>query len=141
MKNGLCTLTALAALAFVAASPLEAQEGTTVLDGVYTVEQAEAGEGDYQQYCGSCHAPSEYSGSSWVRSWSGASVGQFYSLMVSTMPLDAPAGLPPEVYANIMAYLLAESDFPAGETPLPSEADALNEIEIQPADEDGDEGR
>lgn len=66
-----------------------------------------------------------------MRAWEGAAVGQFYSLVSATMPYDGPGTLPPQQYADVVAYILSLNDFPAGDTELPPDPAVLDEIQIQ----------
>jgi polar amino acid transport system substrate-binding protein len=45
-------------------------------------------------------------------------VGDFFGFMSLQMPLNAPASLPKDQYASIMAYILARNGYPAGSKPL-----------------------
>ncbi|PYR26171.1 MAG: hypothetical protein DMF92_19000, partial [Acidobacteria bacterium] len=55
------TIAILAVVGLTAAAPvhsvLRAQQSRTVLDGVYTEEQAKRGEPTYSTTCASCHGP------------------------------------------------------------------------------------
>lgn len=109
----------------------EDQTAASTSDGVYTEEQADRGERVFQETCSYCHAESEFSGRSFMQAWEGAAVGQFYGLIRATMPYDGPGSLPAQQYADVTAYILSLNDFPAGETELPTDADALEEIPIE----------
>lgn len=144
MNNGARILASLALLAALVTPGLSAQDGgsdgaKSVLGGVYTEEQAERGEETFQNVCSYCHAESQFSGSSFVSSWSGASVGQFYGLVSATMPYDGPGSLSQQQYTDVVAYILSINDFPAGESELPANPDALDDIAIESAEssEDG----
>ena len=46
------------------------------------------------------------------------------------MPADAPESLKPQEYADLVAYLFSVNKFPAGETELPTNQEALEKIRI-----------
>lgn len=117
-----------------------ASEMNSVHDGVYSEEQAERGESTYESVCSYCHATSQFSGSSFIRAWSGASLAQFFGLISGTMPYDAPGSLSQQEYADVIAYILSLNDLPAGSQDLPANMQALRDIEIQAAAESGEAG-
>lgn len=109
----------------------EEQSVASAAEGVYTQEQADRGEQVFQETCSYCHAESEFSGGSFMRSWEGAAVGQFYGLIRATMPYDGPGSLPAQQYADVTAYILSLNGLPAGDVELPTDAEALEEIPIE----------
>jgi alcohol dehydrogenase (cytochrome c) len=48
------------------------------------------------------------------------------------MPADAPQTLSPQETADIVAFILSQNKCPAGDKELPSEMDALKQIQITP---------
>jgi mono/diheme cytochrome c family protein len=72
----------------------------------------------------------------WFRDWAGNTLGAFYLVASTTMPLDLPGSLPDQDYIDIIAFLLASSDVPAGDEELPPDVDVLNNIIIEPPAED-----
>jgi len=49
------------------------------------------------------------------------------------MPLHSPGSLSKEQYADVLAYLLASSCYPAGDKTFPQQDDAeLKNVELQP---------
>lgn len=139
------------ALAFLgtaaAVSPVRGQAAdadepprVTVLDGIYTEEQAERGRAMFEGSCGACHAPAEFAVSSFMRSWAGARAYDLYRLIRTTMPFDNPGGLEPREYADILSYILELNGFPAGEEELPGESETLKRIRLKRAPPRGREG-
>jgi hypothetical protein len=96
----------------------------------YTVAQATRGSGLFRDNCVSCHASSEFSGSSFVRRWTNRAVRDIYEFVLYSMPDDNPGGLPQQTYADIIAYFLQMNDFPAGDTELPPSLDALTGMKM-----------
>jgi quinoprotein glucose dehydrogenase len=112
---------------------------STVWDGVYTAEQAKRGEAAYGQHCASCHKPdllgdqdyvNPLIGPTFIARWKNKSVGDLYEKSKNTMPADYPDTLKPQEYADITAYLLSTSEFPAGQTELPTDLAKLKLITV-----------
>ena len=112
--------------------------GNTVWGGIFTEEQAQRGMDRYQQECSPCHlddllgdgiAPALV-GSPFSFRWSDLSVGDMLVAIRTTMPQGAPASLSSQAYVDIVSYLLQRNEFPAGDTELPTDSDALDSILI-----------
>lgn len=138
------TVAAPAASAAWAGAGLAGQEGTdtaetvTVLEGVYTDDQADRGEATFQQRCAGCHAPAFFEANTFVRAWVGRPVRSMYRRIRQTMPEDNPGGLRPREYASVIAYILRLNAYPAGETALPSDEESLRLIiMVEKEKEDG----
>ena len=140
---GVATGAALMAL-MVATSPgraLEAaapQAGKTVLDGVYSADQAGRGKEAYVKECGSCHSDNLQGGdeapglvgSGFLAQWLDLSVGDFFERTRITMPQDRPSQLSRSTYADIIAYILKVNGFPEGSAELPTELATLKSVMI-----------
>ena len=72
----------------------------------YAAEQATRGEKVFDQTCATCHQPEKFIGAEFVQNWNDRRVGDFYSLVRSTMPVDNPGGLKEQEYLDVTAYLL-----------------------------------
>lgn len=90
----------------------------SLLSGVFTTEQAARGEEHYLEQCGACHEAENYTGANFRNRWRGTTLADVYQDLTLTMPPVNPGGLPAEDYAAILAYLLAESGYPAGSEAL-----------------------
>ena len=82
--------------------------------GVYTSNQAVAGQKAYADSCAGCHranlagggdAPG-LGGSGFMSSWGARSTKDLYKFIATSMPAGAPASLSEQAYTNITAYLL-----------------------------------
>ena len=128
------TLAATALLPLLAAHPAAAQtsdgEPLTTLDGVYTTEQAQRGAEVIEQVCRECHEDEEFVGA-FIRSWAGASVAALYDDIYSLMPEDQPGSLPPQQYADVIAYILQLNGLPPGDVELATARDALERVIIE----------
>ena len=119
---------------------------TTTLDGAFTLEQAGRGRRAYIQNCSSgCHkddltggprAPALAS-DEFVRQWEGQTLDDLFIRISTTMPQTAPGSLSPQLYADILAFLLRSNGLPPGSSELMPNREALRVIEIR----DSDSGR
>jgi mono/diheme cytochrome c family protein len=127
-----------AALTIGAIGPVRAQQSKSQWDGVYAQEQSKRGEGLYSQYCSSCHgqdltggemAPGLVGGE-FNANWNDLSLGQLFERIRVGMPGNAPGSLSRQQVADILSYMLAKSNFPAGSTELPTQTEVLNTIKF-----------
>ena len=115
------------------------QEPRSVWDGVYTEEQARRGEALYLQQCSNCHGQGlegadmtpALTGLAFTANWDGLTLGDLSERIRITMPADRPGSLARQQTADILTYLLIFNKFPAGETELPREVQALKQILFQ----------
>lgn len=101
----------------------------TVVDGVYTADQASTGEGEYLNNCSECHGDSLTGGpaprlrtDAFVDRWREDRLESVFDVIKNTMPRYAPRSLSDDTYLNILAYILRSNSYPAGTTPLSTEA-------------------
>jgi S-disulfanyl-L-cysteine oxidoreductase SoxD len=122
---------------------LYAQDSSrSVWDGVFSEDQAKAGQADYLRSCASCHgdtltggdeAPS-LAGGAFLSNWNGLTVGELFERIRTTMPINDPPSVGREVKTRILAYLLKMNRFPSGGTELSARTEAMRLIRIE-ADE------
>jgi len=105
---------------------------SSVLDGVYTAEQATRGKDTFQKSCEACHTVTEHTGKNLAANWGQSSLGDLFDLISSTMPDGDPGSLQPEAYASVIAFFLKESGYPEGKQDLPASSAALAKIRIAP---------
>ena len=108
--------------------PLAAQEKRSVKAGVYTAAQADRGQSLYRSKCASCHAPNRFTDDLFYTSFAGKPLWEMFDVISDSMPEDNPGSLKKEEYADVIAYLLKLNNFPAGESDLPIDKDALSAI-------------
>ncbi len=137
-------LTAIAGLAAIAPiqSTLRAEQGAarSVLDGVYTEEQAKRGEMLFGQDCASCHGPAlmgtemapPLTGASFMMNWTDATVGELFDKIRLGMPADDPGSLNGQQTADLVTHILKVGKYPAGKTDLGTDVEALRQIKIVP---------
>ena len=115
---------------------------TSTREGVYTEQQAVAGGALYLRSCVECHGitlaggeagPALVGGAFWQQ-WQDQSLAAFYQITASTMPVNNPNGFTPEQYADLVAFMLQQNGLPAGEENLPSSAQNLVAISMQPSE-------
>ncbi|HET9387615.1 MAG TPA: PQQ-binding-like beta-propeller repeat protein, partial [Gemmatimonadales bacterium] len=124
-------------LVITACAALAAQQGParSSASGVYTAEQAAAGEKIYFETCAGCHggdlggierAPA-LAGSSFFDSWQGRDL-RLLRERIDTMPPTAPKSLSDADAMALLAFLLRSSDMPSGTATLPSDRGELARI-------------
>jgi cytochrome c len=125
-------------MAWLCAVPGSPQKPRSVLDGVYTVEQAKRGADSFAAKCAMCHggdmqggqeAP-PMAGAEFLYSWGGKTVGALYDYIHMSMPPNEPGGLSDQRYADVVAAIFQKNEFPAGKTELPADPKALAQILI-----------
>src|SRR5687767_7865882 len=135
MAIGLCVMS-------MVGTAVSAQSATarSAWDRVYTDLQADRGEREYGRTCAHCHGLAlEGDGAHeiptlvsdpFIRRWRGKPVQALFDSLMRSMPADDLGSLTPRATADLIAYLLRANGAPAGETPLPSEREALATIVI-----------
>src|SRR4029450_13806768 len=141
MKFTVAILTMMGTMAFgafTARGTVAAQQPKSQWDGVYTEDQAKRGYGLYPQYCASCHGPDlaggemapGLTGGEFSSNWNDLSLGELFERIRISMPQNAPGSLSREQNADILAFVLFKSNFPAGMTELPTQTEVLNTIKF-----------
>ena len=97
--------------------------GTTSLSGVYTTQQAEAGQARYEAICAACHEGDEPEanppkGSEFIERWRDAPLSFLHDFVRTKMPGDKPGTLSEADYVNLVAYLLQANGYAAGNSDL-----------------------
>ena len=123
---------------FAAAVTVGAQATRSSNEGVYTADQATKGDAVYKEQCAACHGDNlegsgpmpPLAGKDFLTNWQGKTVGDLYEKTQTTMPATAPGTLMPAQVADIMAFLLKSSKYPAGSTALEGKMEALLPIAL-----------
>jgi hypothetical protein len=71
-------------------------------------------------------------GPKFLRDWNGSSLGVLFEYIRTTMPENNPGFLSDQEYLEILAYMLAASELPAGQSELPSAVSSLAAIRLEP---------
>ena len=111
----------------------------SILDGIYTEEQAIRGENlVYSVGCERCHGgglaggnedTAALTGEDFLANWTGRTVGDLLH-QVSEMPPDNSARIDARGHADLVAYLLWLNFYPSGDTALQPDRRVLDQIEI-----------
>ena len=91
-------------------------QGKTVNDGVFTEAQVSAGQVVYDSNCKTCHNMRFYRDT--LKSWNNQPLLYLWESIMGTMPADNPGSLMLDDYTHVIAYILSENGFPAGDTKL-----------------------
>ena len=112
---------------------------STTWSGVFTEEQAENGALAYAKTCSECHledlagdgfAPA-LKGPDFMNNWNTLSVGDLYERIRVSMPPTNPGSVSAKEKVDIIAYILKSAGFPAGESELAAEPEALKIIKFE----------
>jgi S-disulfanyl-L-cysteine oxidoreductase SoxD len=108
-------------------SPLALQTPKTVLDGVYTVEQAGKGDTEFHNTCVKCHEGDDaggplLTGRSFIDRWREDNLDVLFEYIRTRMPADARGSLSDAAYLNVLAYLLEANGYPTGSSELTAAA-------------------
>jgi S-disulfanyl-L-cysteine oxidoreductase SoxD len=114
------------------------QDPRTTWSGIYTDAQARRGQAVYDELCMSCHLPDLTGvdqapglvGPDFNNQWNGLPIHDLFERTRISMPADKPGTLKPEQVADVLAFILSKGGFPAGETELPAQAEALKSIKF-----------
>lgn len=101
----------------------------TVNEGVFTRDQAKAGEELYKENCLLCHDKKYFRPV--LKRWEGQPLGIMYTVMSTSMPESNPGFLSEKEYVDILAYILSLSRYAPGDTELDYKDGALNEITVE----------
>ncbi len=144
IKFPVLALISTAALAVTTAGTLRAQApaaapaAKTTNDGVYTEAQVKRGNEVYQAQCASCHdaqlagsgtAPA-LAGTDFSANWKDETVSSLFERIRATMPADNPGSLQRPQVADLIAFMLNFNKYPAGQTELATDSEALKAIKI-----------
>ncbi len=96
----------------------EPEETISVLDSVFTAEQADRGDQIFMRVCLDCHLPEEFSDAGYLYSWEGQLVADLIGYVQTNMPEDNPGSLRYAEYLDVMAYILKLNGIPSGSRTL-----------------------
>ena len=123
------------------AAPVRTAQQPTVMDGVYTAEQAERGQLTYRQHCTYCHhddllggedlrvVPPALVGLAFTERWAGKTLGAYFQAMSTTMPWQRTPLTGP-IYADIISYILKENGYPPGTRELTADQARLDAVRL-----------
>jgi len=122
-----------------AAPPAPAPATQSVLDGVFTDEQAKRGQEVYTTNCAHCHGNSlqggeeapPLAGEDFIKNWTGMTVGDVVERARRSMPEDDPGSLTRQQYTDVTTYILGANRYPTGKTELPIETEKQKLIKVE----------
>ena len=113
------------AVALVASAAFTTQSLSAQSSGVYTAAQAKAGAAIFTAQCSMCHGDKlegisgpALAGSDFMSKWSGQTVDDLRDIVTTQMPLTSPGRLKPAEVLSVLAYILQQNKYPAGDTAL-----------------------
>lgn len=115
-----------------AAPPERAEEEVATTGRYYTDAQADRGRDQFRSRCTECHDSREFHDTQFKFKWSRRDLGTLYELVSTTMPEDQPGSLPPQTYADILAYVLRLNELAAGSVELTPDPERLAAISLAP---------
>jgi mono/diheme cytochrome c family protein len=120
----------------------DASNGEGSDDGYFPQEQADRGQEPYAQHCAQCHGDDlqgqpPLEGEGFLSNHE--SVWDLFEYTRENMPQGDPGSLDDETYADIVAYVLSENDFPEGGDELgPDREDAMRDMPLDADAADGE---
>ena len=138
MKKTTILIAACAVLTVAAGLQVARAQATSVVEGVYTEEQAKKGVALYKEQCAACHGEDMagndiipgLTGDTFSTNWTGKSVGELYEKINLTMPALNPGSLTGDQTAEIIAAMLSANKYPAGKMALANAMEPLNAVKI-----------
>jgi cytochrome c5 len=124
----------------LACATLGAQQSRSSWSGVYTAEQAAAGEKVYFEKCASCHgadlagierAPA-LTGGPFLEAWHGRDLRRLLE-RIEAMPPAAPKSLSAAESVSVLAFLLRAAEMPSGPAAMPTDREPLARITFERA--------
>lgn len=128
----------IAALVAVQSLILVSAQGKSTLDGIYTEAQAKRGETVYKDACTSCHGDDlsgggqtpALAGKEFNGDWNDLTISDLFDRTRLSMPADRPGSLTPAQTVDVIAFLLSQGHYPAGQAELPADPAALKELKF-----------
>ena len=120
-------------LSGLATTELEGQDAETpasILDSVFTTEQADRGEDVFMRICIDCHLPEEFVDGRYLLSWEGQPLADMFEYVRDNMPEDNPGSLRNREYLSVLTYILKINGIPAGSRDLTSDLASAVRIEL-----------
>ncbi len=123
------------------AAPRAGAQTRSTREGVFSLEQAGRGDRIFQERCGACHQPEEFTTPAFMAAWSGQTAESLFDAIRTKMPTDNPGVLRRQEYADLLAYLFKLNGLPAGDAELKATPAELRQVVIEapikPADGPG----
>jgi alcohol dehydrogenase (cytochrome c) len=115
------TLASTSAVILLGVTTVALADGT----GWFSPDQVSQGHWEYSQKCSVCHGAQLQGGGApavkgqiFEQQWNGKTLKDFYNYVHDQMPLGQAGSLDGQEYANVVAYMLAQSGLPSGNEKL-----------------------
>jgi mono/diheme cytochrome c family protein len=136
-KTAVCSVI-VAGVYVSAMAVVGAQGAKSVNEGIYSEAQAKRGEAIYKEQCAACHGDNlegtgpmpPLAGKDFLANWQGKPVADVFEKTQTSMPATAPGSLSPAQTADVVAYMLSQSKYPAGSADMADKAEALKSINL-----------
>ena len=127
--------------AVTASSPvIHAGQARAASAGVYSAAQATRGQAVFKDKCAACHGDMleglvgpPLAGDEFLKAWGNQPLSELVRKIQKTMPQTEPGSLTRPQAVDLVAHILQVGKFPAGQTALPDEEDALKQVTLAPA--------
>ena len=113
------------AVALIAAVTFLPHSLSAQSSGVYTADQAKAGGSIVAAQCSVCHGDKlqgisgpQLVGPDFIGKWTGQTADDLRDIIATQMPLTNPGSLKPDQVLDVLAYILQQNKYPAGDEPL-----------------------
>jgi len=113
------------AVALIASATLTSHSLSAQDSGVYTADQAKAGAAIVTAQCTVCHGDKlegvsgpQLVGKDFIAKWTGQTADDLRDIIATQMPLTNPGSLKPDQVMDVLAYILQQNKYPAGDTAL-----------------------
>jgi alcohol dehydrogenase (cytochrome c) len=136
------SLAVLIALACTTSDSASRRVAASSRTGAYTGAQASRGRAVYAQHCATCHGARleggggpALAGTAFLRARAGPALtaDDLYFIIRTTMPSGSVGRLTRQEYLDVVAYILAENEYPPGTSELTEEPRVLRAIRLGPA--------
>jgi polar amino acid transport system substrate-binding protein len=105
---------------------------------LFTAEQAELGKKTYEEKCAFCHAPDlngragpALRGKFFAAPSHGYKLRDIFKIVAENMPATSPGSLSHEEYVQIMAYILLNNGYPAGDAAMTFEEISRSKVPLR----------
>jgi mono/diheme cytochrome c family protein len=113
------------ALSLAASAAFTTHSLSAQSSGPYTADQAKAGAAIFAAQCSVCHGQKlegvsgpQLAGPDFMGKWTGQTADDLRDVIANEMPLTNPGSLKPNEVLQVLAYILQQNGYPAGDSEL-----------------------
>jgi len=135
-----CCCWIILAFGLIPVSSVAGETTNSILNGAFTLEQANRGASLYDRHCGRCHNDDMQGDglltpaigrSAFGTRWSGRTLATVLRFISRIMPYDEAGKLDAQTYSDVLAYVLQFSGYPPGNNEIPTDATALGSMAVE----------